>query len=1198
MERNRRIIREQEEQRLFRQSEEERQNQRQEEEENFNSSNFRNDDRNIGFRQDREPIATPIRQPLNFVFGRSPTNFRGYTNKYTATNINFTGDWESFMEQARNTIVNELGRNRNTKVFLYINANMRQIGGGFDRSQVKNLRIKEGKIILEGTNLQELYDEMMREINERMDILQDVEGSGWVFESIENIEILTVPFDPLRGSKYIELPKHIADKKAVVNIQNKDDDCFKWCILRAIHPKKYNVYRVDRELQAKADTINMEGISSPTQIDEIPKFEELNKDISVVVLGINEIGNIYTILNSKYAYQRKHLVILLLITDLEKDFHYSLVNDPSRLISAQINTNAHEKYICWNCINVFGNEEKFNNHKKICMLNKPQNIIMSKKGSIVKFKNHKNKNWFPFVVYADIESKTTKLETPDLNPESSHTIKTQYHEPISFVLRFVSYNQLVMENKTIIYVGSDCMEKMVEELEYLVTIIYNKPEAKHIYIPNKLEGVNPNICHVCGKGYEDNFNPLKDDYEYFTGEFLGISHKNCSHRKPNFIPIFFHNLGGYDSHLFVTKLANNFRGEKLDVIPTNEQKYISLTKSIHVDSYLDMNTKKEKHIYFKLRFVDSFKFMNAGLETLANNLPKNKFKNLEERFRGKQLELAKRKGIFPYDWFDSDEKLQEKGLPPIKNFHSMLNESDITREDYNFAQEVWKEFNCQTFKDYVELYNLIDTLLLADIFENFREICFDNYGIDPVYYYTAPGLFWDAMLKETGIELELITDIDMFYFFKRMIRGGISMVTTRYAEANNPYMEDLYNPKIENSYIMYYDANNLYGSIMRGKLPYKGFEWMTIEELNNWKEYSCALEVDLEYPKDLHDLHNDLPLCPENIETESKVKKLIPTLNNKEKYVIHYKTLLQCLELGMKLNKIYAGIKFNEEEWMKPYIDKNTELRTKATNDFDKDFFKLGNNSVFGKGMEDETNRCKVELVTEIPRLMKLTSKRNLKGVKVFDNNLMSVHMANTNVKITKPIYVGGTVLDTSKIPMYNFHYNYIKNKYGNFAKLLDMDTDGVKYHITTEDVYKDMNENIEIFDTSNYPKNHLSGIKSGVNKKVPGKFKDELGGEIIKEYAGVRAKLHAFKTLNNVEEKKAKGIKKYAIKNKLIFEDYKQCVLNKVNKRVIQSNIRSYDHKVYTERINKVALNWYDDKRYIMENGIDTLSWGNYKII
>ena len=511
MERNRRIQRQEEEQRLFRQSEE-RQNQQ--EEENFSNNNFRNDNPNPGFRDEELQ-----RQPLNFAFGRSNARFRDYTDQYTAENINYTGDWEGFMEQARNTIVNELGKNRNTKVFFSINVNMRQIAGGFNTPAVKNLRNKEAKIILDGTDLNELYDQIMSEINETMDILQDVEGSGWVFEGVKNIEILTVPFDSLRGSKYIELPDHIIKKRAVVNIKNKDEDCFKWCILRGLYPTNENPNRVDKKLKAAVDSINMEGISSPTKIEDITKFERQNEDIAVVVLGLNEEGKVNTIRLSEFTYERKHLIILLLITDLEKDFHYTLVTQPSRLISSQYNKHDGKIHICWNCLNVFQKEEKFQYHKEQCMLNITQNIIMPEEGSYVEFKKYKNTRYHPFVVYADIECKTTKLETPDLRPESSHTIKTQYHEPISYVFRFVSYNQLVMENKTLVYVGEDCMDNLVEELEYLVSLIYNKPEAKQIYErEDKIKQANSHVCHLCGKDFATEKQKMVD-FDYFTGEY-------------------------------------------------------------------------------------------------------------------------------------------------------------------------------------------------------------------------------------------------------------------------------------------------------------------------------------------------------------------------------------------------------------------------------------------------------------------------------------------------------------------------------------------------------------------------------------------------------------------------------------------------------------------------------------------------------
>ena len=206
-------------------------------------------------------------------------------------------------------------------------------------------------------------------------------------------------------------------------------------------------------------------------------------------------------------------------------------------------------------------------------------------------------------------------------------------------------------------------------------------------------------------------------------------------------------------------------------------------------------------------------------------------------------------------------------------------------------------------------------------------------------------------------------------------------------------------------------------------------------------------------------------------------------------------------------------------------------MRTLATNEFDKDFFKLGNNSLFGKTFEDQTKHCSVELVTSLKRIKKLSSRPNLKGVKIFGEELVSMHMSLSEVTIKKPIYVGATVLDMSKIPMYNFHYRFIKEKYGYNAKLLDMDTDGIKYHIKTDDIYKDMNENINIFDTSNYPSKHPSGIKSGVNKKVPGKFKDEMGGEIIVSYVGLRPKLYSYVTLSEKSKRRKKADNKKSIK-------------------------------------------------------------------
>ena len=280
------------------------------------------------------------------------------------------------------------------------------------------------------------------------------------------------------------------------------------------------------------------------------------------------------------------------------------------------------------------------------------------------------------------------------------------------------------------------------------------------------------------------------------------------------------------------------------------------------------------------------------------------------------------------------EKLKETELPPKEAFYSKLNDEGISDKDYTHAQRVRKAFGMKTLEDYHNLYNKLDILLLADVFENFRNICIKNYNLDPAHYYTAPGLAWDAALKITKVELELLSDIDRLVMVEKGIRGGVSMVSNRYGKANDKYMGNSFDDAKPSTYITYLDANNLYGWAMSESLPTHGFKWMNKNELETWAKHSCVLEVDLACPKHLHNLLNDYPLAPERIKV-NKVDKLIPNMQNKKNYVIHYENLKQYLSLGLKLTHIHRGIKFKESPWLKKYITLNTDLRTKAKNDFE-----------------------------------------------------------------------------------------------------------------------------------------------------------------------------------------------------------------------------------------------------------------------
>ena len=429
------------------------------------------------------------------------------------------------------------------------------------------------------------------------------------------------------------------------------------------------------------------------------------------------------------------------------------------------------------------------------------------------------------------------------------------------------------------------------------------------------------------------------------------------------------------------------------------------------------------------------------------------------------------------------------------------------------------------------------------------------------------------------------------------IRGGASMISNRYDKANNKYMGGKVNSNEPSKYIQYLDANNLYGWAMSKPLPTHGFKWMKTSELETCELHSCIQEVDLEYPKKLHDLHNDYPLAPEQIEV-NKVEKLTPNLWNKKKYVIHYENLKQYLNLGLKLTNIHRGIKFKESQWLKKYIALNTDLRTKAKNEFEKHFFKLMNNSVFGKTMETIRNRSVIKLVTDKIKAEKLTAEPNFKHCNIFNEDLIANHMKKISLTFDKPVYLGMCILDLSKTLMYDFHYNYIKKKYGDKAKLLFTDTDSLMYEIQTEDFYKDISGDVkDRFDTSDYPPNHSSGIPTGSNKKVLGMFKDGAGGKIIDEFVGLRAKLYSYKMLEGKESKKCKGVKKSVVKESITHENYKNCLFTGKEQLRKMNVIRSHRHDIYTEEVNKIALSSSDDKRHILEGQTDTFALSNYRI-
>ena len=1054
-------------------------------------------------------------------------------------------------------------------------------------------------INLESTDIKDLLRKIIRNIIEKINIYQQ-NGSGWYFKEVIQLEIHTVKFSPMKGSSYIPLPDWIMRKKAIVSIRNKDSKCFLWSILRYLHPREKNECRLKDLEQYEHEIKIPKGFTFPVKIRDITKFETINPDLpGINVFSVTHDNKFYPL---RMALRDPQKSIDLFLYEENGKYHYSLIKNFSRLFRSQITYRTNEPiHICKRCFTHFTKEELLQKHILYCSNNETVSVKMPKSGSILHFKNHHKQLPIPFVAYADFECFTKPMNTCCPNPKDSYNYNYQKHEPSGFCI-FIK-GVVDKKIKPIIYSKTEededipkiFVEKLSEATRGIYNDFYRRRKLLYLTQDEQKSFDKAKFCHICNKEL------LKDkvrDHCHFTGQYRGAAHNSCNLqcRKPFTLPVIFHNLQAYDAHLFIKQLAS--LPGKLKCIPSTEEKYISFSKKFKVDEYMSKKFDKMMPIYFEIRFIDSYKFLQTSLANLVSNLQKDDFYNTKREFK-KNVDLLTRKGVYPYDYVSSLKKLSETQLPSKEEFYSKLNDENISEDDYQHAINVWNTFNCKTIRDYHDLYLKSDVLLLADVFENFRKTCMEHYNLDPAHYFTSPGLAWDACLKETGQQLQLLVDYDMLLMFERGIRGGITHISKRYAEANNKYMKN-YNPEKPSSYIQYLDANNLYGWAMSQPLPTHGFKWeenitkekvLDILEQGRQSSKGYIFDVDLLYPNHLWEKHNDYPLAPEPIKVDG-VEKLISHLKPKKNYVIHYKNLKQYLNMGLELKAVHRALSFKQSPWMEPYTRKNTELRKATDNSFEKDFFKLMNNSVFGKTIENIRKRQNIFLVDNRKTALNLSKRPNFERVTIFDKNLIAAHMKKTEIYFNKPVYVGQAILDLSKTLMYDFHYNYIKPKYGKKAELLFTDTDSLMYQIQTEDFYKDISADIKTkFDTSDYPKDHPSGILTGENKKVIGMFKDEVAGKQITHFIGLRPKLYSFKIEEGKNVKKCKGIKKSVVSKGITFEHYVDCLFTGEKQMRSMKIIQSKNHDIYSKEVNKLALSSEDNKRKVLEDKIHTLA-------
>ncbi|XP_072403137.1 uncharacterized protein [Diabrotica undecimpunctata] len=780
--------------------------------------------------------------------------------------------------------------------------------------------------IYRDANLDEWFEtKVMEPITAKLEEFQE-RDSGWALKAVVNLGVNINKYTPQLGSSFVELPPQIKKKEACVNVKNDDEACFAWAIVSALYPAKNNsnAHRISK-YPHYSDVLKLKSIQFPMTIKQIPNFEKQN-NISINVYYLKKDKYFKTLPTYLTKEKNDKHVNLLLIQDKYDEpptkYHYVWIKNLSRLLSKQLSKEEHKKYFCDRCLHYSRSQETLDKHTIDCLKQNETVINMPDKSKcIVKFKNFKNKVKVPFMVYADLETVLKPTDDPK---------KPQEHIPAAVGYYFkCSYDDSLSFYRS--YRGKDCMEWFADEMNQLaedVSTVFLCPYPIHMSEDDERMFQAANYCHICEQRFSPEDKKVRDhDHMIPENNFRGAAHEGCNvnYQDTHTIPVIFYNLSGYDAHFVVSDIATRMKGS-IDLLPITKEKYISFTKHVEVR--------------INFRFIDSFRFMASSLDKLSSYLPK--YPNLCAQFSSlpeEQFDLLTKKGIMPYDYIDSFDRFIETCLPPIESFYNNLEDKPCPRRHYRRAQEVWSSFSCSTLGDYVDLYMKTDILLLADVFERFRSSCLATYNLDPAHYYTLPGFTWDAMLKHTKQELELLTDQDMFLFVERGIRGGLSQVCSkRRVHANNKYMA-FYDPSKPDSYLMYFDVNNQYGWAMSQFLPYGGFEWVDVNidvlSVPDDASEGYFLEVDLDYPHHLHNHHNDIPFCPESLNPKTikppsrprELTKLMATLSPKKKYVIHYRALKQALTHGLVLKRIHRVLTFKQSPWLKSYIDLNTELR-------------------------------------------------------------------------------------------------------------------------------------------------------------------------------------------------------------------------------------------------------------------------------
>jgi len=1121
-----------------------------------------------------------------------------------------------------------LANGERLKVFSVTSVTMHKVNladGAVDVEKTFFFNIKATPIQSD-TDIDEFIVKIQSKLETQIDKFTN-HGSNWVVAAINDVKLCLVRYKLLRGgAPNFKVPRELVAKKCVLNVEVTGQECFKYALVASLHFEEIaEQHHRNRRIRYEQfiRQYDFTNINFPATANDISRFQKQNKGIAINALLYvppkeDKAASVVPI------YHPPHSIIInrRMATILLVDNHWLAVTSLNRLLSVQHTAGVRDNVsFCYRCLKNMHFPDRLAIHMKKCYNGIGQRVVMpTSEEAVNKFKDWSKMLSHPFVMYADTECILVK---PD---QEGKVLQT--HVPCAVGSYLVAHKGLKRDQQPVkINEGVDCMKDFCMELDELAHEIYNfnqrecrKPQLKTL--ESEASFASKICCEYCNVVFSDAVKKVWH-HDHVSGEFLAALCQPCNTkiRQPlGSLPVYFHNLRNYDMHALCLEGFSNMPGWTLKPICQTKEKYIAVTARTVVG-----HNEIGQNIYFEIQFIDSYQFLTASLDTLSSSLPNIDKKHVQffRQHLGVQVDddVVFSKGIFPYSYLASWETLLEVGLPALPAFYDTLKDSLCTsNEEYARAQKAYQQFNCQNFKDYLHRYLELDCYLLADVFENFRSTALKNTGLDPSNYITLPQFTFSAAFRHT--QCHLLTDVDMYEFFEDGIRGGMSFVNTHYVQAD------------ADTHISYWDENNLYGNALRRLLPTSDFHWATEAEIvtldwatiNTDGDTGYTLKVDLNYPRAIHDLTQDFPLAPESGmitedmftpfmreqwarrcefrsgSTEYKPeKKLLMSCKDKKEYVVHFKLLKFYLKMGLRITKIHSVVKFRQTEIFKKYIDDNSARRQAATDDFTKDLYKLLNNALYGKTMENIRSRKNFKLRTCEAQMLLDTSKPHYLLTHEFSPTLLLIQLMNLEVKLNKPIFIGQAVLDLSKLVMYELRFVKLEayaRRFGGKIDVIGGDTDSLFCKIEGINLYQQLHPAMlrdGLLDSSNYPIEHP--LFSNRYQAQLGCLKDEVKGEVLIEAVLLKPKCYSMKTASGkVNKKRAKGVQ-YCVKERIPHETFVQVF--KEQEEIVRATRRfeTNNHVVTTIVQNKWALSALDTKRaWISANR--SLPFGHFRLL